>query len=88
MLDNVLTVIDSSGRFAKVSGRVMPVGTTTANTLWVLATAYDSAGNVVGIRRWDSPSAVAPDSPLAFDFLVSSVGAGIARVELLSEARP
>jgi hypothetical protein len=63
-------------------------GTGTANTLWVLASAFDSAGNVVGVRRWESAAALSAAAPLSFDFQVSSVGPGIARVEFLTEARP
>jgi hypothetical protein len=59
----------------------------TANTLWVLATAYDAAGNVVGVRRWDSPSALTAAAAVSFDFLVSSLGPGIEQVEFLAETR-
>ncbi len=88
MLENTLVSMESSGRTAQVTGRVILTGAGTANTLWVLATAYDAAGNVVGLRRWESPSALTADAPVSFDFLVSSVGPGIDRVEFLAEARP
>jgi len=87
-VDNTLVDLDASGRTAQVSGRVMLTGQGTANMLWVLATAYDAAGDVVGVRRWDSPSALTASAPVNFDFLVSSVGPEIARVEFLAEARP
>jgi hypothetical protein len=80
--------MEASGRTARVSGRVVLTGKNTANTLWVLATAYDPAGNVVGVRRWESDSSLMADSPISFDFPISSVGPEIARVELLVEARP
>jgi hypothetical protein len=88
MLENTLVSVEASGRSAQVTGRVILTGTGTANTLWVLATAYDASGNVVGVRRWDSPSALMADVPVSFDFLVSSAGPEIARVEFLAEARP
>jgi hypothetical protein len=88
MLENTLVSVEASGRSAQVTGRVILTGTGTANTLWVLATAYDASGNVVGVRRWDSPSALMADVPVSFDFLVSSVGPEIAKVEFLAEARP
>ncbi len=88
MVENTLVSVDASGRTAQVTGRVILTGAGTANTLWVLAIAYDAAGNVVGVRRWDSPSALTVDAPVSFDFLVSSVGPGIERVEFLAEARP
>jgi LysM repeat protein len=88
MLENTLVSVEASGRTALVTGRVILTGAGTANTLLVLATTYDAAGNVVGVRRWDSPSALMADVPVFFDFLVSSVGPEIARVEFLAEARP
>jgi LysM repeat protein len=85
---NTLVSVDASGRTAKVSGQVILTGSGKASTLWVLATAYDDSGDVVGVRRWESPTALTADSPVSFDFLVSSVGPGISRVEFLAEARP
>ncbi|MFA5874392.1 MAG: LysM peptidoglycan-binding domain-containing protein, partial [Anaerolineales bacterium] len=87
-LDNTLVSMEASGRTAQVTGLVILTGAGTANTLWVLATAYDAAGNVIGVRRWESPSALTADAPVSFDFMVYSVGPGIDRVEFLAEARP
>lgn len=86
--ENTLVMVDTSGRTAQVSGRVILPGAGTANILWVLATAYDADGNVVGVRRWESPSVLTADAPVSFDFLVSSVGPSIDRVDFLAEARP
>ena len=86
--ENTLVSMEASGRTAQVTGKVILTGAGTANTLWVLATAYDAAGNVVGVRRWESPSALTADAPVSFDFMLSSVGPGIDRVEFLAEARP
>ena len=88
MLENTLVSVDASGRTAQVSGQVILTEAGTASTVWVLATAYDDSGNVVGVRRRESPSALTADAPVSFDFLVSSVGPEIARVEFLAEARP
>jgi LysM repeat protein len=85
---NTLVTVNSSGRMAEVTGLITLTGAGTAKTLWVLATAYDADGNVVGVRRWESNSIFTADSPVSFDFQVSSVGPGIARVEFLTEARP
>ena len=87
-LDNTLVSVEASGRSAVLTGRVLLTGTGTANTLWVLATAFDAAGNVVGVRRWESGTALSADAPASFDFQVSSLGPGITRVEFLAEARP
>ena len=88
LLENTLVSVDASGRTAQASGRVVLTGAGTANTLWVLATAYAANGNVVSVRRWESPSALAGGTPLSFDFQVSSVGPAIDRVDFLAEARP
>jgi hypothetical protein len=88
MLENTLVSVDASGRTAQVSGLVRLTGQGTANTLWVLVIAYDATGNVVGVRRWESSSALITASPVEFAFQLSSVGPGIARVEFLAEARP
>lgn len=87
-VENSLVSVDASGRTAQVSGRVVLAGADPASTLWVLATAYDAEGNVVGLRRWESASGLSADAPVSFDFQVSSVGPAIERVEFLTEARP
>jgi hypothetical protein len=66
---------------ARVVGRVEIQGGE-AGTLWVLAVAYDDAGNVIGVRRWES------QGQTDFDFRVYSLGPSIAEVGLLVEARP
>ena len=86
--ENTLVSVTGSGRLAQVTGRLVLTGSSLANTVWVLATAYDAAGEVVGLRRWESPSALTADAPLPFNFAVSSLGPVIARVEFLVEARP
>jgi LysM repeat protein len=87
-VENTLVSMDASRRTAQVSGRVVLTGAGTANTLWVLATAYDASGNVVGVRRWDSTSTLTAHTLVNFDLLVSSVGPEISRVDFLAEARP
>ena len=87
-VENTLVSVDASGLTAEVSGQVALTGTGTANTLWVLASAFDEAGNVVGVRRWAAAAALSAGAPVSFDFQVSSVGPAIARVEFLAEARP
>jgi hypothetical protein len=88
LVEDTLVSMAASGQTAQVTGHVVLSGTGTAGTIQVLATAYDSSGDVVGVRRWDSPSALTADKPIPFDFLVSSLGPQIDRVEILAEARP
>jgi phage tail protein X len=87
-LENTLVSVDASGLTADVAGRVLLTGSGTANMLWVLVIAYDAAGNVIGVRRWEPTSALTEKTPVSFDFPVSSVGPEITRVEFLAEARP
>lgn len=93
ILENVLVNVDWSGMTAQVSGQVAPNAGETipeipAGRVWVAATAYDEAGRVVGVRRWESDTVLSADGTLPFDFLISSTGPAIDRVELLAEARP
>ena len=87
-LVNTLVSVDASGRTAELSGRVVLTGSGTATTLWVLATAYDAAGEVVGVRRWESTTALTVQASVTFDFSVSSLGPAISKVDFLVEARP
>lgn len=65
-----------------------------ASQVWLLAVAYDSAGRIVGLRRWESapPGDGFPVLPaggsLQAGLVVYTSGDPIARVEVLSEARP
>jgi len=87
-LENSLVSVEAAGQTAQASGQLALTGKGTATTVWVLASAYDAAGNVVGVRRWESTEALRADAPVGFDFQVASVGPGIARVDFLAEARP
>jgi len=82
-INNVLVQVNAVGHSAQVSGVVLSLSqSSVANQVWVAATAYDDAGRVVGVRRWES------NGSLSFEFLVSSMGGRIARVEFAVEARP
>ena len=87
-VENTLVSLEASGRKAQVSGQVRLTGGTAANTTWILATAFDANGTVVGLRRWESTAELREAEPLQFDFQVSSVGPQIQRVDFLVEARP
>lgn len=88
-INNTLVQIDSDGYSAQVNGLVLSQGqTATASQVWVAATVYDGAGRVVGVRRWESNAGLPPGGSLPFQFMVSSVGGRISRVEFAVEARP
>jgi hypothetical protein len=87
-LENIQVSVQAPGQAAQVSGRVIITGAIPAATLWVLAAAFDAAGDLVGVRRWESPSPLNAEAPVTFDFFVYSLGPEITRVEFLAEARP
>ena len=88
-LQNTLIQVDWSGLSAQVSGQVvLPADAKAAKLIWVAATAYDEAGRVVGVRRWDSSAGLSAGGSLPFAFMVSSVAGKITRVDFAVEARP
>jgi LysM repeat protein len=75
--------ISASGKQARVSGEVvMEVATTEPSQIWVLAVAYDTAGSVIGARKWES------SGDKQFIINVFSLGGSIDHVNVLVEARP
>jgi len=89
IINNTLVQVNANGHSAQVSGLVLSQSqTSVANQVWVAATAYDDAGRVVGVRRWESNAVLSAGGSLPFNFMISSVGGRIARVEFSVEARP
>ncbi|MEO5886305.1 MAG: LysM peptidoglycan-binding domain-containing protein, partial [Anaerolineales bacterium] len=72
-LNNTLVQVNADGHSAEVSGSVLSQSqaTTAASQVWVAATAYDGAGAVVGVRRWESNAALSAGGILPFEFLLS-----------------
>lgn len=88
-INNTLVQVDAEGHSAQVSGLIVSQSqSSAANQVWVTATAFDGEGRVVGVRRWESNASLPAGGSLPFQFLVSSVGGRIARVEFAVEARP
>jgi LysM repeat protein len=88
-INNTLVQVNAGGHSALVSGLVLSLSeTSVANQIWVAATAYDDAGRVVGVRRWESNASLTPGESLPFEFMISSLGGKIASVEFAVEARP
>jgi hypothetical protein len=83
----VKTQID--GNTAAVSGALVPTDSGgTAKSVWVLAVAYDKAGQPVGLRKWESPPggpSLSKASPLSFNLNVYSLGPAIDHVDVLAE---
>jgi FOG: LysM repeat len=88
-INNILVQVNAEGHNAQTSGLVLSLSqTSAAKQVWVAATAYDDVGRVVGVRRWESKTLLPVDGSLPFEFMVSSIGRKISRVEFAVEARP
>ena len=88
-ISNTLVQVNADGRSARLNGEVwLPSDVTAAGQIWVAGTAFDESGHVVGVRRWESSAGLAPGESLPFEFMVSSLGGKIERVEFAVEARP
>jgi LysM repeat protein len=88
-ITNTLVQVNANGRTARLNGQVLlPKDSKAASQVWIAVTAYDDAERLVGVRRWESTSGLAPGGNLPFEFTVSSIGGKITRVEFAVEARP
>ena len=88
-INNTLVQVNGDGRSAQVNGLVLLHSQAIdATQVWVAATAYDEAGNVIGVRRWESNAALPAGGSLPFEFMISSIERRITRVEFAVEARP
>lgn len=87
-LEGLNIQVASDGLSAAVQGQIVLEGETPAAQTWAALTAFDVAGNVVGVRRWESPAVIQPGQPGVLDGRVFSMGGRIERVEVLLEARP
>jgi hypothetical protein len=88
-IHSTLVQVNADGRSARVSGQVLlPNDANLAAQVWVTGTAYDESARVVGVRRWESDAGLPPGGSLPFEFMVSSLGGRIERVEFAVEARP
>ncbi len=88
-VNSTLVEVAADGREARLKGQVLlPADARSAQQVWVVGTAYDEAGRVVGLRRWEWKAGLAAGGSLPFEFMVSSAGGTIARVEFAVEARP
>lgn len=88
-INNTLVQINAEGHSAHVSGIVLlPGDVKAARQVWVAVTAYNDVGIIVGFRRWEASAGLSAGQSLPFEFMVSSIGGKIARVEFAVEARP
>ena len=88
-VNNTLVQVNADGRSARVTGQILLAeDATPASQVWVAGTAYDKAGRVVGVRRWEWNEGLAAGGSLPFEFMISSLGGQIEQVEFAVEARP
>jgi LysM repeat protein len=88
-INNTLVQVNADGHNARVSGLVlMPTEAGNASQVWVAAAAYDEAGRVVGVRRWEWDQGLAAGGSLPFEFMLASIGGKISSVDFAVEARP
>jgi len=89
VLQNTSVKVDATGLTAQVGGQInLPTSAKPAKLIWVVATAYDGSGRVLGARRWESTTGLSAGGSLPFSFTVSSIAGTIAHVEFAVEARP
>jgi len=90
LLRNTSVKVDPTGLTAQVNGQVVlnAASTKPAKLVWVVASAYDGSGRVIGARRWESTASLSAGGSLPFSFMVSSIAGTIVRVEFAVEARP
>ena len=88
-INNTLVQVNAAGHSARVSGWVVSHSQDRdARQVWVAGTAYDVAGRVVGVRRWEWDKGLAAGGSIPFDFMISSIGGKISHVEFAVEVRP
>jgi len=82
-------VISAEGLQAEVSGSIgIPAKSSPGNLAWVVVTAYDSEGRVVGVRKLEQFGLFEPGASREFEIEVYSLGPPIAEVKSLVEVRP
>jgi LysM repeat protein len=87
-ITNTLVQVDADGHSARLNGTVLSQSQVAASQVWVAGTAYDESGRVVGIRRWEWADGLAVGGSIPFEFMISSLGGKITRVDFAVEARP
>lgn len=83
VVTGITVTIQPDGTAARVRGQVqLDSPDAVPGQVWLAAAAYDAAGQVVGVRRYENGSS------LTFDFYVYSAAGQISRVDVLPQVRP
>jgi len=81
------TDLSEDGQSAQVTGTLALAETEgQAAYLWLHATAFDAAGNVVAARRWEVEGPIEAGATQSFTLSLYSLGGAIDQVDLLAEA--
>jgi LysM repeat protein len=87
-IENLVVNVASDGLSAELTGDVVLDSTGgSASVVWVGGAAYSEQGNVIGVRRWESPASFNSTERLSFDFRVYSVSGKIESALAFAEAR-
>lgn len=87
-IENLVVEATSDGLSAEIRGEVvLDSASDSASLIWVGGAAYDDQNNVIGVRRWESPSSLDAGGRLDFIFRVYSVAGKIGNVLAFVEAR-
>ena len=82
-------ILDDEDRVAEMTGELFLLeGQPDSRYVWVNATAFDAADNVVATRRWESDRQLSAGETLTFNLFLYSLKGTIDHVDLLVEARP
>jgi hypothetical protein len=86
-VQNLFVKIAWDGLSARLTGQIsLTQSTQPAARLWLVAVAYDAAGQITGYRRWEASEPLQPGNSLPFEMNVYSLGEAIERVEVQVEA--
>jgi hypothetical protein len=81
--------ISQEGMQAEIAGKIgLPVKSQPGNLAWILVVAYDSEGNVVGVRKTEQFGLFEPGSSREFNINVFSLESAISEVRAFVEVRP
>lgn len=81
--------ISTNGMQAVVRGSIgIPKKSVPGNLVWIVATAYDGEGKVVGVRKLEQFDLLEPGASRDFEIEVFSLGPKIGEVEAIVEVRP
>jgi LysM repeat protein len=87
-VENQQIQIGPDGLAVDIRGDVLAGGEKDARQVWVAAVAFNAAGEVIGVRRWESAGPLPAGGRMPFALRLYSAGGQIDHVELLAEAKP